>query len=172
MNRETRGNMCKTKLESKGDPPPPKTMGIGWRSERLSPPLRGGNTPRSGVTAGKCYRGTCHRPADPSGAKAAGSPFPPELGQGRGYSRLEKLSQEEATPGAGCGGKTTREKAPSARVSRQKSEKQSREPPARPGSPRAGRWGRGVVRGLQFLTQEASGGLANGGEKGHGPRQA
>lgn len=165
MNRETRGNMCKNKVVSKGEPPLTKQWESAGAPNSSPPPLapRGRKRPQIRGLAGKCYRCTRRRPADPSRAKAAGSPFPPEMDLGRGCSRLEKPSQEEEMPGAGCGGKVMCEKAPAPK-SPGRSQRSRVESPQRAPGVRGQGAGRGAWwRGLQFFTDEASGGLASGG---------
>lgn len=116
----------------------------------------------------------------PLRSKAVRSPSPPELGLGRGCFSLEKLSQNGAMPGAGCGGRSYSRK-PWCPKSPGRSQRSRVELPARPRTPWAGaargagvlgRWpgGRGG-QSLQFFKEEASGGLVSGRVEGaHGSR--
>lgn len=118
------------------------------------------------------------QPRGPASSKAVRSPSLQSWAGGR-CSSVETLSRRGGVPGGKVG--HTRE-SPCAQVSRQKSEKQRRVGGAprtlQAGSRRRG-WERGGVawwqgtQGLQFFTEEASGGLASGGGRGEvGPRQA
>lgn len=147
-------------------------MGIRWSSELLSPPLGGGNAPRSGGGGGlrqqvlQVYQPPASGPIRGHRGRA---PSPSRVGPGEG---LLQVGETESEGDARCWlwWKGHARESPSAQVSRQKSEKQSRESPAYPGRPRTGRSGVAWRRGLRFFTEEASGGLASGrGRRGTAP---
>lgn len=137
-------------------------MGICRSSKLLSPTPRpsGEETPPDQGSRRQVLQ--MYPPQTHPGPKRQGPPFPPELDLGRGCSRLEKPSQEEEMPGAGCGGKVMCEKAPAPK-SPGRSQRSRVESPQRAPGVRGQGAGRGAWwQGLQFFAGEASGGLASG----------
>lgn len=174
MNRETRRNVCKNKLVSKSDLP--TTPSEFPRSPDLCP-LSQEATPQPAVST-KCYSVSAEAPSPgfsshsgPSRSKAVG-PLSLQSWIWEGLLRFGEAKSERRDTRCGCGGKVRCEKpfAPKPPGRRRRSRVS---PPGTPkgcmgrSSPRAStgvvaRWQGG--QGLQFFTEEASGGLVSGRE--------